>query len=328
MISPSSLRKKKTPFICQYNGAGSVGARRAAVRNSASAGKRPMTGRAYWTRPRSMWAAGSRGRRSTILVARANAASTLPDASSASTRAVAVSCGAPCSSSSASASEITLRFGRGPHPAADFREELPLRGRQTLDAGRVDLVEHAVDLRGGARVGIAALRGARRRRYTAAAIDPWRLRDQHARLRLPAITPLGPPLLAFQEEQGGADAAEMCQVRDGVGQAHSRARQQREYEVEGHEPDDQPFRGNGIGQGEYEHRMLRPVPGERDGHAEDGAGGAENRPHPRELHQNEGEERAAQPAQQIEENERPAAHPIFHRCAEHEQHQHVEDEVQ
>src|SRR6267154_6896849 len=72
--------------------------------------------------------------------------------------------------SRAKRSDLTLRLRRRTQPAADFGEELPLGRRETLDAGRNDLVEHPVDLGVGARVRPAARLGrSRGRGYGAAA---------------------------------------------------------------------------------------------------------------------------------------------------------------
>src|SRR5229473_8375087 len=75
-------------------------------------------------------------------------------------------------------------LGRRALPAAELGEELPLGGRQTLDAGCADLVQDTVDFCSRARVRFAARFGAlRRRRHAAAAAHAWRLTHQHARFR-------------------------------------------------------------------------------------------------------------------------------------------------
>ena len=56
------------------------------------------------------------------------------------------------SAAPAGRSDLTLRLRRRTQPAADLGEELPFRGRETLDAAGDDLVEDAVDLGAGARI--------------------------------------------------------------------------------------------------------------------------------------------------------------------------------
>src|SRR5712675_779165 len=50
-------------------------------------------------------------------------------------------------------SDLTLRLRWRTQPAADFGEELALGGRQTVHTAGDDLVEHAIDLGVGPRVG-------------------------------------------------------------------------------------------------------------------------------------------------------------------------------
>src|SRR5882762_6498033 len=108
-------------------------------------------------------------------------------------------------------SVLTLCLRWRTQPAADFGEKLALRRRQTVDAARDDLVEHAIDLGVGARVGVAARLGALRRgRDRPAAADSGRLRHQHARLRRVPSTPLAArrtPVLPLEVEQRGRRTA-------------------------------------------------------------------------------------------------------------------------
>ena len=73
-------------------------------------------------------------------------------------------------------SDLTLRLRRRTQPAANFGQELSLGRRQTLDTAGADLVEHAIDLSRGARIGVAPCPSfGRARRHAAAAADPRRL---------------------------------------------------------------------------------------------------------------------------------------------------------
>src|SRR5262247_1019097 len=92
----------------------------------------------------------------------------------------------PCTASSASANAIMgSGLRRRTHPAADFGEELPLGWRQAVDAARVDLVEHAVDL--GVRPRVTLHMRLPPRPRGGARPRAWLLADQHARLRHPSL---------------------------------------------------------------------------------------------------------------------------------------------
>ena len=73
--------------------------------------------------------------------------------------------------------------------------------------------------------------------------------------------------------------------------------------------------------------MLGPVPGERDGHTEHRARRADDLRDHDGLRQRERRHRPTDSAQDVEEEERPAAHPLFDRRAEDEQDEHVEQDV-
>src|SRR6266581_7863746 len=96
-------------------------------------------------------------------------------------------------------SDLTLRLRWRTQSAADFGEKFALGRRQTVDAARDDLVEHAIDLGVGAGVGATVRLGrSSGGRDRPAAADPGRLRYQHARLGRVPSTPLAarrPPVL-------------------------------------------------------------------------------------------------------------------------------------
>ena len=138
--------------------------------------------------------------------------------------------------------------------------------------------------------------------------------------------PLGarePPVLALEIQERSDHAAEVRQMSHAVADARQCQRQ-----VDPDEERDEPFRRNRIGQRENEDGVIGPVPGERDGHAHDRARGTEDQGDRHRLHEEKRERRAADPAEQIEQDESAPAHPIFDRRAEYEQHEHVEREVQ
>src|SRR5882672_9775629 len=178
------------------------------------------------------------------------------------------------SMSTSTDADLTLRLRWRTQPAADFGEKLALGRSETVDAAGVDLVEHAIDLGVGARVGIVArFGGSSGGRDRPAAADTRRLRHQHARFRRLPPTPLTArrsPVLALENEQRGPHTAKVGEVRDAV--THT---EQRNHEIEPDQESDEPLGRNRIGQRKHEHRMIGPVPGERDGDAEHPTGGAE-----------------------------------------------------
>src|SRR5258707_11555678 len=93
------------------------------------------------------------------------------------------------------------------------------------------------------------------------------------------------------------------------------------------EEGDEPLGGNRVGEWKEEHWMVGPVPGERNGHTEHRAGLPDDLRDHDGLRQRERRHRPTDSAQDIEEEERPAAHPLFDRRAEDEEDEHVEQDV-
>src|SRR6266511_2130366 len=180
-----------------------------------------MTGRANWARP-----------------------AAINESARAPPRAASVSCPIslppPLTSTSNRASIEVLRFG--PQVTAHLDEELPLRGREALDAGRRDLVEHTVDLsvrpsvaRGG-RVGLRLWRAAA---PTSSSPSSRHRRNQDARLRDAPQMPLRPSqaqILPLEIQEPGDHAAEVGEMRHATTAAAEpgRREEQGDREREGH----------------------------------------------------------------------------------------------
>src|SRR5881394_796107 len=144
---------------------------------------------------------------------------------SARVRAASVS---PPTNSSNRASMTPLRLG--PQVTAHLDQELPLRGGETLDAGRRYLVEHAVDLGVRPSVGGRSRVGLRLWRATAAASHgpaSRHRRHQDARLRDAAQMPLRPSqteVLRLEVQEPGDHAAKVGEMRDATTDAAERRR--------------------------------------------------------------------------------------------------------